>query len=337
MDAVLVSGGAGYIGSHVVKRLVEAGRPVVVMDNETTGHRETVGAVEELTGWRVPYITGDVGDGEAVRRTVEEYRVGAVMHFAAKSVVAESVRNPEVYFTENVAKGIAFFRTLCEAGVRRIVLSSTAAVYGNPERVPIPEDHPVRPINPYGASKIMLEQVLGWLETTFPIRWVALRYFNAAGADPSGRLGERHDPETHLIPIVLQAVLGQRERMTVFGTDYGTPDGTCIRDYIHVLDLADAHLLALAALEGGHPSGVFNVGTGRGHSVLEVIRVAEEVSGRTVPVEYGARRPGDPPVLVADGSRLRELGWKPRYGLWDIVASAWAWHSGDVGDAPRRV
>ncbi|WP_170086742.1 UDP-glucose 4-epimerase GalE [Kyrpidia spormannii] len=329
MDAVLVSGGAGYIGSHVVKRLVEAGRPVVVMDNESTGHRETVRAVEALTGREIPYIPGDVGDGDGVRRIVEEYRVGAVMHFAAKSVVAESVRHPEVYFSENVAKGIAFFQALCEAGVSRIVLSSTAAVYGNPERVPIPEEHPVRPINPYGASKVMLEQVLGWLETTFPMRWVALRYFNAAGADPSGRLGERHDPETHLIPIVLEAALGRRERVTVFGTDYDTPDGTCIRDYIHVLDLADAHLEALAALEDGHPSAIFNVGTGLGHSVLEVIRMAEEVCGRTVPVELGARRPGDPPVLVADGGRLREIGWQPRYGLWEIVASAWAWHSGE--------
>lgn len=302
---------------------------MVVLDNESTGHRETVRAVEALTGREIPYIPGDAGDGDGVRRIVEEYRVGAAMHFAAKSVVAESVRHPEVYFSENVAKGIAFFRALCEAGVSRIVLSSTAAVYGNPERVPIPEEHPVRPINPYGASKVMLEQVLGWLETTFPMRWVALRYFNAAGADPSGRLGERHDPETHLIPIVLEAAMGRRERVTVFGTDYDTPDGTCIRDYIHVLDLADAHLEALAALEGGHPSAIFNVGTGRGHSVLEVIRMAEEVCGRTVPVELGARRPGDPPVLVADGGRLREIGWQPRYGLREIMASAWAWHSGE--------
>lgn len=330
MGAILVSGGAGYIGSHVVKKLLDAGRSVVVLDNESTGHAEFIGRLERLTGKAVPYILGDVADGELVSRLVAEYDIHAAVHFAAKSLVAESVRHPEVYFSENVAKGIQFFRTLCERGVTRIVFSSTAAVYGNPEVVPIPEEHPVRPINPYGASKAMLEQVLEWLGTAFPVRSISLRYFNAAGADASGWIGERHQPETHLIPIVLETALGKRDEVAIFGTDYDTPDGTCIRDYIHVEDLAEAHLLALEALEAGHPTAVFNVGTGRGYSVREVIETASQVVGRPISVREAPRRPGDPPVLVADGTKLRGLGWRPKHELRDIVASAWKWHRREV-------
>jgi len=251
-------------------------------------------------------------------------RVEAVVHFAAFIAVGESVHQPELYFTNNVGGSLSLFKAMQRAGVARMVFSSTAAVYGTPERAPIPEDAPIGPVSPYGESKAMVEKVLGWLDQCRGLRSVSLRYFNACGADPKGRLGEEHDPETHLIPLLLRAVRTV-EPITLFGEDYATPDGTCVRDYVHVCDLAEAHILALRALLDGAPSGAYNVGTGAGHSVREVLRAVEEVTGREVPFVMGPRRAGDAAVLVADSSRLtRTFGWKPRFtDLREIVATAW--------------
>lgn len=351
MATILVTGGAGYIGSHAVKRLLEAGYHVVVLDNLRTGHRWAVSRLckwAEVHGSDFAFVYGDVADTTLVVRTVNEYHVDAAIHFAALSVVAESMRFPEKYFFENVAKSIMFFKALLLGGVKRIVFSSTAAVYGVPQQIPILDDSPANPVSPYGSSKLMLEEVLRWFWKAHSVRSISLRYFNAAGADPDGWIGEAHDPETHLIPLALRSVLrpdedrvGQlfggfvgreelpeRQPLCLFGTDYSTPDGTCIRDYVHVSDLAEAHLIALEALLDGHPSDCWNVGTGQGYSVREVIDAVERITGRRVPVVEKSRREGDPAVLVAAARKLARFGWKPRYtSLESIVESAWRWHN----------
>lgn len=317
---ILVTGGAGYIGSHTVRELVNRKHRVVVLDNLSKGHEAAVKDAE--------LVRGDTADRELLKNLFKEYRVEAVMHFAASSLVGESVRHPSGYYHNNVVKGLSLLDAMVESGVRHLVFSSTAAVYGEPREVPIPEDHPASPTNPYGATKLALEGAMRWYEEAYGLRYTSLRYFNAAGADPAGDIGEDHDPETHLIPLVLKVALGLMPRLEVFGTDYPTPDGTCVRDYIHVNDLADAHVLALEALASGFPSTVYNLGNGSGYSVLEVIRAAEEVVGRPITVNYGARRPGDPAALVAGSEKIRaELGWRPRLNdLRAIIETAWRWH-----------
>lgn len=354
MPAILVTGGAGYVGSYTVVRLLEAGYHVVVVDNLRTGHRWAIERIRRYThadAARFAFIHGDVADTALVVRLVREYDVQAALHFAALSLVGESFQHPEQYFAENVAKGIVFLKTLVSVGVKYVVFSSSAAIYGVPLRIPISEDTDARPVSPYGASKHMLEEVLRWLGEAYPLRSIALRYFNAAGAHPDGWLGEAHEPETHLIPLALRSVLrpgedrvaqllgkfagGERCRdkspVRLFGTDYSTPDGTCIRDYIHVSDLAAAHVVALEALFDGHPTDCWNVGTGQGYSVRQVIDAVERVTGRVVPVVEAPRRPGDPPVLVAEATKLPRLGWKPQYASLDaIVATAWYWHNASL-------
>lgn len=317
---VLVTGGAGYIGSHTVKALLEAGHTPVVFDDLSTGHRESIGDV--------PFVLGNVADREAVAGALEEYAIDAVMHFAAKSLVGESMEHPAKYYVNNLAGGIALLEAVRQRGVRLFIFSSTAAVYGEPEAVPIPESHPLRPTSVYGRTKLAFEQTLEDYSRVYGIRYAALRYFNAAGADPGGEIGEAHDPETHLIPIIIQAALGKREQVTVFGSDYPTEDGTCVRDYVHVTDLADAHVLALEALAGGAQPGVYNLGNGQGFSVRQVIEAVEKVTGKTIPVQDGPRRPGDPAVLVASSEKAREaLGWRPKlHSLEAIVQTAWKWH-----------
>ena len=321
MHSILVSGGAGYIGSHTVRILVEQGYRPVVLDSLVTGHRQSVSL-------EVPFYEGDIADADLVRKVVEREHVSAVIHFAARSLVGESVEKPDLYFEENTAKTNRFATSLIESGVKRIIFSSTAATYGIPEEVPIPENAPTLPINPYGLSKLMIEQSFAWLDKAYGLKWIALRYFNAAGAALDGSLGEDHIPETHLIPLILKTALGQREVIKVFGTDYSTPDGTCLRDYIHVLDLAKAHILALKGLESGMESGVYNVGTGSGYSVKEVIETARKITGRTIPVLETPRRPGDPDQLVAKVEKIKTLlGWTPEHSsIEQIIKSAWTWH-----------
>jgi len=326
--AVLVTGGAGYIGSHAAKALARAGYVPVVLDNLVRGHRTAVrwGALVE----------GDVGDHALVVETLRRFDIAAVMHFAAFAYVGESMTRPERYFRNNVVSSLALLDAMRETGVRRIVFSSTCATYGLPESVPIREDMAQRPVNPYGESKLAVERMLHWEGLAHGLQHVSLRYFNAAGADAEGEIGEWHDPETHLIPLVLDAALGRRPEIEIFGTDYPTPDGSAIRDYIHVSDLAEAHVLALGHLERGGASLALNLATGQGHSVREVIAAAERVTGRRVPRREAARRPGDPPALVADATRARTvLGWTPRQSDLDtILATAWAWHQRCHAAAP---
>ncbi len=313
---ILVTGGAGYIGSHTVDLLIRRGFNPVVVDNLSKGYRRNV-SPDRLHVF-------DIAETSRLAALMTELKVEAVIHFAAFIAVGESVGEPEIYFRNNIGGTLSLVEAMRRAGIRRLVFSSSAAVYGNPERVPVAEDAPFAPVSPYGESKAAVERILGWLDRCRGVRSIALRYFNACGASPDARLGEEHVPETHLIPLVLRAVR-TGEPVTIFGRDYPTPDGTCIRDYIHVCDLAEAHVAALEALSSGAPSGAFNVGTGAGHSVLEVLRAAEEVTGSRVPHRFGERRAGDPPVLVADSSRLqRAFAWRPRYtSLVDIVATAW--------------
>ena len=313
---ILVTGGAGYIGSHTVQLLVQQGYDVTVVDNLSRGYRHNVDPQ------RLRVL--DVFDTEGLCEVFAEKPCDAVIHFAAYISVGESTQVPELYFHNNMGGSLSLLMAMIRSNVRHVVFSSTAAVYGMPEKVPIREDFPYAPVNPYGESKVMVEKMLGWFDQIHGLRSVCLRYFNAAGADPEGRLGEEHDPETHLIPLVLRAVLTGKP-ITVFGEDYNTPDGTCIRDYIHVNDLAQAHILALESLLAGGSSEKFNVGVGEGHSVREMIRVVEEVTGRKVPFVVGPRREGDPPVLVADSGKLqRALGWAPQYkDLRGIVTTAW--------------
>jgi UDP-glucose 4-epimerase len=318
---VLVTGGAGYIGSHMVRVLMATGATVTVLDDLSAGHADTVPEGVRL-------VRASVKDRDVVLPLLREAKTEAIFHFASRIQVGESVRDPRLYYRDNLAAGVALLESALDAGVSRFVLSSTAAVYGNPIRVPIDEDHPTLPVNPYGETKLMLERVLQSYSAAYGLRYVALRYFNASGADADAGIGERHDPETHLIPIILEAALGKRE-LTVFGEDYPTPDGTCIRDYVHVRDLAQAHLGALKYLNDGGASRAFNLGTGQGHSVREVIACAESIVGRRIPYKVGSRREGDPPVLVASGERARRvLGWAPvRESLQQIMSDAWRWHS----------
>jgi UDP-glucose 4-epimerase len=318
MTRVLVTGGAGYIGSHMVRVLARAGHHVVVLDDLSSGHADAVPAGTRL-------VRADVRSTGEVTALLRDEKIDSVFHFASRIQVGESVREPRLYWQGNLAAGVALLDAVLDAGVRRFILSSTAAVYGDPIRVPIDEDHPTAPVNPYGETKLALERVLASYARAYGLTYVALRYFNAAGADVEAGLDERHDPETHLVPLVLDAAIGARA-LTVFGDDYATEDGTCVRDYIHVTDLARAHLSALAHLERGGESGAFNLGTGRGHSVREVIGAAQRVTGNTIPYGVGARREGDPPVLVASPARaMKVLGWSPeRPALDDIVADAWA-------------
>lgn len=316
---VLVTGGAGYIGSHVVKVLKEAGHEPVVLDNLVKGHRE---AVRDSI-----FIAGDIADSELLGDIFTDYDIEGVIHLAAHSLVGESMEKPGKYYRNNFCGGVNLLETMIEHEVRYIVFSSTAAVYGEPEEIPIPENHPVRPENIYGESKVFFEQALERYDQIHGLKYSSLRYFNAAGADPEGEIGEAHEPETHLIPIVLQKALGEREELYIFGDDYDTRDGSCIRDYIHVNDLADAHILALEDLAGGGESEIFNLGNGRGYSVKEVIVEVEKVVGRDLEAEVGDRRPGDPARLVASSQKIRDrLGWEPQYPqLETIIETAWNW------------
>ncbi|MDI1428756.1 UDP-glucose 4-epimerase GalE [Polyangium sorediatum] len=320
---VLVTGGAGYIGAHAALALAERGYRPLVLDNLSKGHREPI---ERALG--APVIQADTRDRAALDAIFARERIDAVMHFAAFIEVGESVVDPLRFYENNVHGTVTLLQAMQAAGVSRFVFSSTCATYGVPEIVPIPEDHPQNPLNPYGRSKLVVEKILAECETAWGLRSVSFRYFNAAGAHPSGLLGEDHDPETHLIPLVLSAALGKRPSIRIFGEDYDTSDGTCIRDYIHVSDLADAHVLGLAYLLGGGASTAVNLGNGRGFSVKEVIAAATRVTGRPIAVEKAERRPGDSPVLVGSSARARKLlGWSPRYpDLETILAHAWAWH-----------
>jgi UDP-glucose 4-epimerase len=317
---ILVCGGAGYIGAHMVKHLLRDGHVVAVLDDFSTGHRAAVGEAEVLEA--------DICDADMLARILAGRRFDAAMHFGARSLVAESVREPQAYFRNNVIGSVNLLEALRRQEVPRLIFSSTAAVYGEPQAIRIDETHPTVPINPYGASKLMVEQLLADAAAAYGLRSVSLRYFNAAGADADGELGESHTPETHLIPNVLRAASGLGPGLTLFGNDYPTPDGTCVRDYIHVDDLARAHLLALDFLAMRDGAHAFNLGNGQGFSVRDVLTAAERVTGRTIPFEVSPRRSGDPAVLVASAEKAkRELGWQPRHpGIDTIIASAWHWH-----------
>lgn len=318
--AVLVTGGAGYIGSHAVAALLEKGEEVVVVDNLYQGHREAV-----LGG---KLYVGDIRDEAFLDGVFKENEIDGVIHFAANSLVGESMQNPGKYYHNNVYGTLCLLEAMKKADVKRIVFSSTAAAYGEPERVPIDEYDRTLPTNAYGETKLAMENMIRWFDTAHGVKSVSLRYFNAAGAHDSGKIGEDHNPESHLIPLILQVALGQREAISVFGDDYPTEDGTCIRDYIHVSDLADAHVLALDRLRRGGESGVFNLGVGTGFSVKQVVETVRQVTGHPIPVQIQARRAGDPAVLIASSARARtELGWQPkREKLEQIVSSAWEWH-----------
>lgn len=329
MSPVLVTGGAGYVGSHAVKALAAAGRDVIVLDNLTAGHAAAVERIADaFPDRRITLVTGDVADAALLRELFVAHQPAAVMHFAAWLSVPASVADPAGYYRNNVIGTLTLLEAMIAAGVSRLVFSSTCAVFGEPERVPIDESHPTRPVNAYGETKLAIERALAHFETAYGLKSIALRYFNASGADPDGLLGEDHDPEIHLIPRAIMAATGG-EPLKVFGDDYPTPDGTCQRDYVHVTDLAQAHLLALARLEGGGASGRFNLGNGAAISVREVIDAVRKVSGRDVPFVTAPRRPGDPARLVATSERAkRELGWAPAYaGLDAIVGTAWRWHA----------
>lgn len=317
---ILVTGGAGYIGSHVVKRLGERGYGLLVYDNLSRGHGEMV------TFGRL--IQGDLSETARLEGLLREHSVTAVMHFAAYCLVGESEVDPHRYYLNNVVNTIRLLDAMLKAGVRKMVFSSSAAVYGEPLEVPIEEEHPTVPTNVYGQTKLVVEQVLGKYASAYDLRYASLRYFNAAGADPGGAIGEDHDPESHLIPLILDVALGRKAAVTIFGTDYDTPDGTCIRDYIHVGDLAEAHVLALESLVEKGRSSVYNLGNGRGFSVREVIRAAERVTGKRIAAVEGNRRPGDPARLVASSARImKELGWRPALAdLETIVETAWNFH-----------
>jgi UDP-glucose 4-epimerase len=316
---VLVTGGAGYVGSHMVRALLRAKHDVLVVDDLSAGHEDA------LPAGGIAFLQATVSDAPRMLAAMRDHGTEAVLHFAARIQVGESVVDPRRYYTGNIAAAVALFESALDAGVKLAVLSSTAAVYGDPIRVPIDEEHPTAPINPYGETKLAIERMLASYGRAYGLRWAALRYFNAAGADVQARLDERHDPETHLVPIVLDAALGRRDHVTLFGDDYDTPDGTCIRDYVHVVDLCDAHLAALEHMQRGGEGGAINLGTGAGHSVAQVIDVARRVTGRTIRVEKGPRRDGDPPRLVASVERAaRVLGWRAqRATLEQIVRDAW--------------
>lgn len=323
MAQILVTGGAGYIGSHVALALKERGHQPIIVDNLSHGHRDVV---ERVIGTSV--IVADTRDTAAIERILGEHRVDAIMHFAAFIEVGESVKDPLGFYDNNVHGSINLLRAAQSAGVRHFVFSSTCATYGPPQTIPIPEDHPQCPVSPYGQTKLMVERILADCEIAFGLRSMSFRYFNAAGAHPAGGLGEDHAPETHLIPLVLDAALGKRPHLSIFGDDYDTPDGTCIRDYIHVSDLADAHVLGVEYLLNGGASAAVNLGNGRGFSVKEVIAAVEKVTAIKIPVVIAPRRAGDPAVLVGSSARARQiLGWTPKFpDLETIISHAWAWH-----------
>ena len=316
---ILITGGAGYIGSHVVKELGRKGYQPLVYDNLSTGHRWAVkkDALRE----------GDLGDKEKLRVVIEKEKPLAVMHCAGSTVVSESVERPELYFRNNVINSYNLLEAMLACEVKYFIFSSSAAVYGNPQQVPIVEDHPLSPVNPYGDGKVFVERALRWYEQAHGLSYISLRYFNAAGADPEAELGEAHNPETHLIPRILEVALDKRPCIEIYGIDYDTPDGTCIRDYIHVTDLAQAHILALEALLNGIPGTIYNLGNQRGFSVKEVVDCAREVTNHPIPVRASSRREGDPPVLVASSELIKKaLGWTPHYNdLKVIIETAWRW------------
>ena len=322
MKTILVAGGAGYIGSHMVALLVKRGYEVVVADNLRTGHWQAV------KGARKMYV-GDLRDGAFLHQIFTENKIDGVINFAAFSLVGESVTNPLKYYGNNVEGAVSLLSAMQAHGVDKIVFSSTAAAYGEPEKQPIEEGDRTEPTNPYGATKLAIENMLKWCDYAYNIRYVALRYFNAAGSDTEAGIGEDHNPESHLIPLVMKTALGQRDHIGIFGEDYPTPDGTCVRDYIHVKDLAEAHLLALEYLERGGNSDVFNLGNGAGYSVREIIETARRITGKEIKAVVESRRGGDPSVLIASNKKAAEvLGWKPVLGLDQIISDAWAWHSG---------
>ena len=319
--AILVCGGAGYIGAHAVHALIEKGEQVVIVDNLQTGHR---GALNP----KAKFYEGDIRDASVLDKIFTENKVEAVIHFAANSLVGESMEKPLLYFNNNVYGMQVLLEAMVRHGVDKIVFSSTAAVYGEPKRVPIHEDDETCPTNTYGETKLTMEKMMKWVSRANGVRYVSLRYFNAAGALPDGSIGEDHATETHLIPLILQVPTGRRDHITVFGDDYPTPDGTCLRDYIHVVDLADAHVLALEYLRKGGASDIFNLGNGQGFSVKEMIAAAEKATGRSIKVEIGARRAGDPAQLIASSEKARSvLGWKPQFtDVEQVIGTAWRWH-----------
>lgn len=323
---ILITGGAGYIGAHANKELNLAGYDTLVLDNMSYGH-------EDFLKWGV-YENVDLGDLDSLRKVFQKYKIEAVMHFAAFTYVGESVEDPQKYYLNNLKNTLNLLQVMNEFKIKKIIFSSTCATYGNPQEIPITETHPQDPISPYGKAKLMVEQVLSDYSIAYGLRYVSLRYFNAAGADPDGDVGERHNPETHLIPLILDAAAGKREDIKIFGTDYTTHDGTCIRDYIHVTDLADAHIKALKYLENGGKSEVFNLGNGNGFSVKQVIEEARKVTGKEIKSTETDRRPGDPPVLVGSSKKAREiLKWQPKYdNLTEIISTAWEWHKKDNAD-----
>ncbi len=320
--SVLICGGAGYIGSHNVKVFMNHGEDVVVIDNLVTGHRASVPD-------NVKFYEGDIRDGKVLDKIFTENKIEAVIHFCACSLVGESVEKPLKYFDNNVWGMVSLLEAMQRNHIDKIIFSSSAATYGEPERIPILETDPTNPTNPYGESKLIMEKMMKWVNHSDKINYVSLRYFNVAGAYKDGSIGEDHRYETHLIPLILQVPLGKREHITVYGDDYDTKDGTCIRDYVHVCDIAEAHVLALNYLRNGGKSDIFNLGSGDGYSVMEMINAARKVTGHAIPVEIGARRAGDPARLVADSAKARKiLNWSPEYvTMEDIIATAWKWHT----------
>ncbi|AFZ14365.1 UDP-galactose 4-epimerase [Crinalium epipsammum PCC 9333] len=322
-QTILVTGGAGYIGSHAVLALQQAGYEVIVLDNLSYGHRELVEQV-----LKVKLIVGDTSDRALLDQLFATHNIAAVMHFAAYIAVGESVVEPAKYYRNNVIGTLTLLEAMLNASINKFIFSSTCALYGEPKIVPIPEDHPFNPISPYATSKLMVEQMLSDFDVAYNLKSVRFRYFNAAGADPNGLLGEDHSPETHLIPLVLLTALGKRDSVSIFGTDYSTKDGTCVRDYIHVADLAQAHVLGLDYLLKGGESQVFNLGNGNGFSVREVIETAKQVTGKEIKIVESDRRPGDPPILVGSSDKARKIiGWNPKYpDVNEIITHAWQWH-----------
>ena len=320
--AILVAGGAGYIGSHMVKDLIEHGEDVVVADNLSTGHRDAINP-------KAKFYEGDIRDRKFLDKVFDNEDITAVVHFAAFSIVPESMSKPLKYFDNNTGGMITLLEVMRDHNIKYIVFSSTAATYGVPEHMPIKETDPQNPINPYGLSKLMMEKMMAWADKAYGIKFVALRYFNVAGAAPDGTIGEDHGPETHLVPIILQVAQGKRKELSIFGDDYNTPDGTNVRDYVHVMDLADAHILAIKYLEAGNKSNAFNLGSSTGFSNKQMLEAAREVTGKPIPAKMAPRRPGDPDSLVAASDKARTiLGWKPKYDdVHDIIATAWKWHS----------
>lgn len=320
--SILVAGGAGYIGSHMVADLVEKGYEVVVADNLSTGHRAAINP-------KAKFYQGDIRDRQFLDKIFNQEEIEAVVHFAAFSLVAESMKKPLKYFDNNTGGMITLLEAMHDHGIKYIVFSSTAATYGIPEHMPIKESDPQVPINPYGESKLAMEKIMKWCDQAYGIHFVALRYFNVAGAKPDGTIGEDHHPETHLVPIILQVAEGKRQELSIFGDDYNTPDGTNVRDYVHPMDLADAHILAIKYLQAGNPSNAFNLGSSTGFSNKQMLEAAREVTGKEIPAKIAPRRPGDPDALVAASDKARQvLGWQPQYDdVKKIIATAWKWHS----------